>query len=282
MTPDQYCSQKIKKSHSNFAIAFLFLGKNKKKAMNALYAFCREVDDIIDDYDDSEIRKNKLDWWRDEVHRLFENKPQHHVTKALQPHIKKFDLNKEYFIEILDGMEMDLNYNRYENFKQLQLYCYRVASVVGILSAKVFGFKNKQTIKYAHNLGIALQLTNIIRDIGEDARRGRIYIPLDELKKLNIKEHDILNLKQNIKLKELITKLSIQAKSFYVDAIRFLPKEDKRAQLPGLIMGNIYFILLHEIKQNQTEKILTIKILLHPFKKFLIAFSTILGINWIK
>ena len=161
MTPQQNCSQKKKKSHTNFAIAFLFLGKNKKKAMNALYAFCREVDDIIDDYDDSEIRKNKLDWWRDEVHRLFENKPQHHVTKALQPHIKKFDLNKEYFIEILDGMEMDLNYNRYENFKQLQLYCYRVASVVGILSAKVFGFKNKQTINPVDKGHIAFRTDDI-------------------------------------------------------------------------------------------------------------------------
>ena len=191
MSPDQYCSKKLKDSRSNFAIAFIFLSTNKKRALNALYAFCREVDDIADECKEYEIGKAKLDWWRDEIQRMFDNNPQHPVSKALLPHLENFHLNQEYFIEIIDGMEMDLNFNRYESFKQLQLYCYRVASVVGILSAKIFGFKNPQTNKYAHNLGIALQLTNIIRDIGEDARRGRIYVPLDQLDANNISEIDI-------------------------------------------------------------------------------------------
>lgn len=250
--------------------------------MNALYAFCREVDDIADECKEYEIGKNKLDWWRAEIQRLFDNNPQHPVTKALLPHIKNYQLNQEYFIEILDGMEMDLNFNRYESFKQLQLYCYRVASVVGIMSAKIFGYKNVQTNKYAHNLGIALQLTNIMRDIGEDARRDRIYVPLDQLKTLNISENEILALTKNEKFIDLINHLSLQAKGFYLEAIRQLPKEDKWSQLPGLIMANIYYILLHEIKQNTPENIVNIKTLLPPSRKFFIALGTIFGVRWIK
>ncbi len=282
MTPDQYCKEKLNASHSNFAMAFIFLSNKKRKAMNALYAFCREVDDIADECKEYEIGKNKLDWWRAEIQRLFDNNPQHPVTKALLPHIKNYQLNQEYFIEILDGMEMDLNFNRYESFKQLQLYCYRVASVVGIMSAKIFGYKNVQTNKYAHNLGIALQLTNIMRDIGEDARRDRIYVPLDQLKTLNISENEILALTKNEKFIDLINQLSLQAKGFYLEAIRQLPKEDKWAQLPGLIMANIYYILLHEIKQNTPENIVNIKTLLPPSRKFFIALGTIFGVRWIK
>ena len=282
MTPDQYCKEKLNASHSNFAMAFIFLSNKKRKAMNALYAFCREVDDIADECKEYEIGKSKLDWWRAEVQRLFDNKPQHPVTKALLPHIKNYQLNQEYFIEILDGMEMDLNFNRYESFKQLQLYCYRVASVVGIMSAKIFGYKNVQTHKYAHNLGIALQLTNIMRDIGEDARRDRIYVPLDQLKTLNISENEILALTKNEKFIDLINHLSLQAKGFYLEAIRQLPKEDKWAQLPGLIMANIYYILLHEIKQNTPENIVNIKTLLPPSRKFFITLGTIFGVRWIK
>ena len=282
MTPDQYCKEKLNASHSNFAMAFIFLSNKKRKAMNALYAFCREVDDIADECKEYEIGKNKLDWWRTEIQRLFDNNPQHPVTKALLPHIKNYQLNQEYFIEILDGMEMDLNFNRYESFKQLQLYCYRVASVVGIMSAKIFGYKNVQTNKYAHNLGIALQLTNIMRDIGEDARRDRIYVPLDQLKTLNISENEILALTKNEKFIDLINHLSLQAKGFYLEAIRQLPKEDKWAQLPGLIMANIYYILLHEIKQNTPENIVNIKTLLPPSRKFFIALGTIFGVRWIK
>ena len=282
MTPDQYCKEKLNASHSNFAVAFIFLSNKKRKAMNALYAFCREVDDIADECKEYEIGKSKLDWWRVEIQRLFDNNPQHPVTKALLPHIKNYQLNQEYFIEILDGMEMDLNFNRYESFKQLQLYCYRVASVVGIMSAKIFGYKNVQTNKYAHNLGIALQLTNIMRDIGEDARRDRIYVPLDQLKTLNISENEILALTKNEKFIDLINHLSLQAKGFYLEAIRQLPKEDKWSQLPGLIMANIYYILLHEIKQNTPENIVNIKTLLPPSRKFFIALGTIFGVRCIK
>ena len=282
MNPEQYCFQKTQSSKSSFALGFLFLTKQKKTSLTALYAFCREVDDIADECKEYEIGKSKLDWWRLEIDRLFEKNPQHPVSKALLPHLTTYDLSKEYFIEIIDGMEMDLNFNRYENFKQLQLYCYRAASVVGLLSARIFGFTNKDTLKYAHDLGIALQLTNIIRDLGEDARRGRIYVPLDLLNEFKLTEDDILSCKKNRKLALLVKHLGDQANSFYQSAMSRLPKEDKRRQIPGLIMGNIYYALLAEVVSNQPDNILNIKTLLPPVRKIIIAISTFVGKSWVK
>ena len=179
-------------------------------------------------------------------------------------------------------MEMDLNFHRYENFKQLQLYCYRAASVVGLLSARIFGFTNKDTLKYAHDLGIALQLTNIIRDLGEDAHRGRIYVPLDLLDQFSLTEDDILSSKRNGKLTLLVKHLGDQANDFYRSAMRRLPKEDVRKQLPGLIMGNIYYALLRKVVSNEPDNILNISTGLSPIKKILVATTTFFGMSWIK
>jgi len=282
MTPQQYCINKTKESNSSFLPAFYFLSHDKKMALTALYAFCREVDDIADECFEYEVGKAKLDWWKLEIERLFEKNPQHPVTKALAIYIEKYDLNQAYFIEIIDGMEMDLNFNRYESFKQLQLYCYRVASAVGILSAKIFGFNNLKTLKYAHDMGIALQLTNIIRDLGEDARRGRIYIPIDELIKFNLTETDILNYSKGEKIKHLVIFLAERAKNFYYSAMNHLPVEDRKKQLPGIMMGNIYFTLLNEILVNRPEKILNQKTVLPPLRKIWIATTTLLNYCWIK
>ncbi len=184
MTPQQYCQEKTANSGSSFYYSFMFLPKQKREAITALYAFCREVDDIADECTDLQIAQTKLNWWRSEIENLYLGQPQHPVSKALVEPIKTYNLNAEHFIEIIDGMEMDLNFNRYEDFKQLQLYCYRVASVVGLLSAQIFEFNNRKTLKFAHDLGMAFQLTNIIRDVGEDARRNRIYLPLDDWQSL--------------------------------------------------------------------------------------------------
>ena len=281
MKPQDYCKQKTKESHSNFLFAFVFLPKKKRDALTALYAFCREVDDIVDESKEQN-GKGKLSWWRLEIDRLFNGNPQHPVTKALELHIKEYDLNKAYFTEIIDGMEMDLNMNRYQNFKELQLYCYRVASTVGILSAQIFGYKDSKTLNYAHNLGIALQLTNIIRDIGEDAKRGRIYIPLDELKKIGITEREILQNINGEKIRNLILIQSNRAQSFYKLAINSLPQIDKKNQKPGLIMANIYYVLLSKITSNQPENILLNKTGLSTIKKFFIALFTFLNYKWIK
>ncbi|MBT3826932.1 MAG: presqualene diphosphate synthase HpnD [Nitrosomonadales bacterium] len=281
MTPQEYCQQKTKESHSNFLTAFIFLKKEKREALTALYAFCREVDDIADECLDHEVASSKLNWWREEIERLFKGAPQHPVSKALHPFISLFELSKAHFDEIIDGMEMDVKLNRYESFKQLQLYCYRVASCVGILSAHIFGFKNKNTLKFAHNLGIALQLTNIIRDLGEDARRGRIYIPLDELAKLGISEEEIISLKNGEKIKALVKSQVERAKQFYGLAIESLPSEDKKSQKIGLVMGNIYYVLLNKIEKDDPEKILNQKTTLPWFRKLIISILTMLDFSWI-
>jgi phytoene synthase len=186
-------------------------------------------------------------------------------------------LSEEHFIEIIDGMEMDLNFNRYEDFKQLQLYCYRVASVVGILSAQIFGFENRKTLKFAHDLGLAFQLTNIIRDVGEDARRNRIYIPLDELARFNVTEEDILRSRETDAVKQLLEFQIERAESYYDRALNELPAEDRKSQRVGLIMAAIYRTLLREIKADGAEKVLNSRTALGTLRKLSLAFNT-----WLK
>ncbi len=271
MTPKQYCKDKTAKSGSSFTVSFFFLDKNKREAMTALYAFCREVDDVVDECTDYNVAQTKLNWWKNEIERLYDQKPQHPVSFALQPVIKQFDLAKEHFHEIIDGMEMDLRFNRYADFKQLQLYCYRVASVVGLLSAQIFGYQNRNTLKFAHDLGMAFQLTNIVRDVGEDARRGRIYLPLDELKKAKVSEEDILSSNKTPEVKELIEFQIERAESFYDKALRELPSEDAKQQRAGLMMAAIYRTLLREIQADGAENVLTHKTAIPPFRKLILA-----------
>ena len=204
MNPQEYCQAKAAASGSSFYYSFLFLPNARREAITALYAFCREVDDVADECTDINIARTKLAWWRAEVANLYAGNPQHPVTKALSPVVHTYDLNEEHFQEIIDGMEMDLEQNRYSDFKQLQLYCYRVASVVGLLSASIFGFSNRNSLKYAHDLGLAFQLTNIIRDIGEDARRDRIYLPLDELAQFGVTESDIIQGRESENVQRLL------------------------------------------------------------------------------
>ena len=274
MTPLEYCKQKVAQSGSSFTVSFIFLPKTQRLAMIALYAFCREVDDVVDECSDYTVAQTKLNWWKTEVANLFANTPQHPVTKALQPFIAQFNLAQEHFLEIIDGMEMDLKFNRYEDFKQLQLYCYRVASVVGLLSAQIFGFSNRKTLKYAHDLGMAFQLTNIIRDVGEDARRGRIYLPLDELRKAKVTEEDILQNRETPAVKELIEYQIERAETYYDKALRELPKEDAKQQRTGLMMAAIYRALLREIKADSAEKVLNSKTKIPPLRKLVLAAKT--------
>ncbi|MDP3211661.1 MAG: squalene synthase HpnD [Methylotenera sp.] len=274
MTPKQYCQEKAAKSGSSFYYSFMFLPKQKREAITALYAFCREVDDVVDECTELKVAQVKLAWWKDEVRNLYLKKPIHPVTKALEPVIQQFQLDEEHFHEIIDGMEMDLNFNRYEDYKQLQLYCYRVASVVGILSAQIFGFENRKTLKFAHDLGMAFQLTNIIRDVGEDARRNRIYLPLDELAKFNVTEDDILKSRESDAVKRLLDAQIERAEMYYDKALNELPAEDKKSQRVGLIMTAIYRTLLREIKADGAEKVLNARISLGTLRKLWIAFST--------
>ena len=250
MNPEDYCQEKAASSGSSFYYSFLFLPANRRRAITALYAFCREVDDVVDECRDPQLAASKLAWWREEVGRLYAGQPEHPVTQALHKVSAEFSLPKEQLLEIIDGMEMDLQQNRYLDFKALSLYCYRVASVVGLLAAEIFGYQDRQTLKYAHNLGMAFQLTNIIRDVGEDARRGRVYLPTDELRRFNVPVADILNSRHTENFRKLMEFQIERAEQYYALAMRELPTVDRRTQRPGLVMAAIYRTLLDEIKRD--------------------------------
>lgn len=271
MTPEQYCQQKTRESGSSFYHTFRFLPRQKRLAITALYAFCREVDDVVDECSEFDLAQTKLNWWRDEITNLFQKRPIHPVTKALLSHVDTYQLSEGHFNEIIDGMEMDLKFNRYEDFKHLQLYCYRVASVVGFLSAQIFGYEDRNTLKYAHDLGIAFQLTNIIRDVGEDARRNRIYLPLDELARFNVTEDDIINCRETDSVKALMAFQIERAETFYDKAINQLPGVDRKKQRAGLMMAAIYRTLLREINDEGPEKVLNSRTSLGTLHKLSLA-----------
>lgn len=277
MNAHDYCQQKVAESGSSFYYAFLFLPPEKRQAIHALYAFCREVDDVVDECEDPAIAAAKLSWWRQEV-ALLESadeamQPTHPVMQALKSVRRNFSLPLEYFNEIIDGMAMDLEYSRYPDFKSLSLYCYRVAGVVGLLSAEIFGVTDRKTLRYATELGTALQLTNIIRDVGEDARRGRIYLPVDELQQYNVPAADILNARTTPEFLALMQFQAERAHSYYDKALSALPAADRSAQRPGLIMAAVYRTLLTEITTDGF-KVLQQKTSLPPLRKLWIAVKT--------
>ena len=276
MTPDEYCQNKAARSGSSFYYSFLFLPAEKRRAIMALYAFCREVGDIADEVQDTSVARFKLAWWRTEIANVFAGNPQHPIGKALLPAVRQLDLNADRFNEIIDGMEMDLSYHRYPDFKTLELYCYRVAAVVGQLSAIIFGHTDNQTLLYAHDLGMAFQLTNIIRNVGEDARRNRIYLPQDELRRFDVSVADVLNGVQSDNFRELMTFQAERAKTFYTRAFAELPAADRKTQRAGLIMAAIYRTLLDEIERDGF-KVLNQRVALTPLRKLWIAWKT-----WVK
>lgn len=278
MSPQEYCQSKAAGSGSSFYYSFLFLPKPRREAITALYAFCREVDDVADECEDINLARIKLAWWRGEIVNLYAGNPQHPVTKALAGPVHEYDLEQEYFQEIIDGMEMDLEQNRYEEFKHLQLYCYRVASVVGLLSAAIFGYTDHKTLRYAHDLGMAFQLTNIIRDVGEDARRNRIYLPLEELARFGVTEDDILQSRESEQVMHLLEFQIERAETYYDRAFNELPDHDRKAQRTGLIMAAIYRTLLREIRADGAQKVLNARTSLTPLRKFWIAWTTWLRI----
>jgi 15-cis-phytoene synthase len=273
MSPDDYCQQKAAQSGSSFYYSFLFLPAERRRAITALYAFCREVDDTVDECTDVMIARNKLMWWRQEIKAMTEGSPSHPVTQALQPHMAPFALEGKHLQAIIDGMEMDLDQTRYLDFKGLQRYCWHVASVVGILSASIFGATRPQTLEYAEKLGLAFQLTNIIRDVGEDARKGRIYLPVNELQQFNVTAADILNARYNENFERLMRFQYERAQAAYDEAFALLPAEDRRAQRPGLMMAAIYRALLEEIRQD-AFRVLNQKISLTPIRKLWLAWKT--------
>ena len=273
MTPHEYCQQRAAQSGSSFYYSFLFLPPERRRAITALYAFCREVDDVVDECADPAVARLTLGWWRTEVARIYDGGPSHPVALALAEVRARPDVPQARLQEIIDGMEMDLDHNRYPDFAALRLYCHRVASVVGLLSAEIFGYENARTLEYAADLGLAFQLTNIIRDVGEDARRNRIYLPLDELARHGVSANDITSARESEPFRRLIEFQIDRALDFYARAFAALPPADRRTQRAGLIMAAIYRTLLDEIRADGC-RVLTRRTSLTPLRKLWIAWKT--------
>ncbi len=276
MTPSEYCQHKVTASGSSFTGSFRLLEKPKREAMTALYAYCREVDDVVDECSDAGIANIKLAWWRQEINDLYTGKPSHPVTQALAAVLERYPLPQALFIEIIDGMAMDLQQNRYANYAELTSYCYRVASAVGLLAAEIFGYQDKRTLLYAQNLGLALQLTNIIRDVGEDARRGRIYLPQDEMAAYGVTDACILHRRHSDSFRQLIEFQARRAEDTYALALSQLPPVDRKAQRAGLVMAAIYRTLLQEIVKDGC-RVLSHRICLPPARKLWLTSKAWLG-----
>ena len=273
MTPDEYCKQKAAASGSSFYYSFLFLPPPRRRAIIALYAFCREVDDVVDEVSDPEVAAAKLAWWRREATLVFSGQPSHPVALALQPVVRDYDLPEAHFQAVIDGMAMDLSQHRYLDFASLELYCHRVAGVVGLMSAEIFGYKDPSTKGYARDLGVAFQLTNIIRDVGEDARRGRIYLPQDELERFGVPPSALIRGQYSSPFRHLMRFQTERARTWYDRAFAQLPAQDRKAQRAGLVMAAIYRTLLDEIARDG-YKVLDRRTSLTPLRKLWLAWRT--------
>jgi 15-cis-phytoene synthase len=277
MTPQHYVNEKAAKSGSSFYYAFRFLPPRRRDAITAFYAFCREVDDVVDEMRDPGVAASKLQWWRAEVVSAFAGKPSHPVMQALMPLAAEHSIEARHLNAVIDGCQIDLEQTRFLDFAGLQRYCHLVAGIVGEVAANIFGRTQEQTVQYAHRLGLAMQLTNIIRDVGDDARRGRIYLPVDELQRFDVKAADILKRAAPWGYSERFTALmrfqAERAHRLYDEALALLPDADRQAQKPGLMMANIYRTLLREI-EGQGFQVLHQRTSLTPLRKLWIATRT--------
>jgi phytoene synthase len=272
MTPEQYVQEKAVASGSSFYYAFLFLPAPRRAAITAFYAFCREVDDVVDEITDAGVAASKLAWWHSEVGKSFAGQPSHPVMKALMPHTSDYGIEQNHLAAVIQGCQMDLEQTRYLDYPNLERYCHLVAGVVGEVAAGIFGRTQVQTTRYAHVLGQALQLTNIIRDVGEDAIRGRIYLPVNELQQFDVKAHEILKRSYSDRFVALMQFQAKRAHGLYDEALRLLPDADRRSQKPGLMMASIYRALLREIEADNFQ-VLHQRVRLTPLRKLWLAWK---------
>ena len=279
MTPEQYVQDKAARSGSSFYYAFLFLPPPRRAAITAFYAFCREVDDVADEVQDPGVAATKLDWWRREVDASFAGNPSHPVMKALMPHVPLYGVRVDHLHAVIQGCQTDLEQTRFLDYPGLQRYCHLVAGIVGEVASNIMGRTQGQTVKFAHQLGLAMQLTNIIRDVGDDARRGRIYLPISELQQFDVKASEILKREAPWGYSERFTALmtfqAARADALYDEALALLPAEDRYAQRPALMVANIYRTLLREIEADDFQ-VLHQRTSLTPLRKLWIAART----NW--
>jgi len=272
MTPQDYVQQKAAASGSSFYYAFLFLPKPRRAAITAFYAFCREVDDVVDETLDPSVASTKLAWWQLEVAQAFAGQATHPVMKALMPIAADYQIEQRHLQAVIEGCQMDLSQTRYLDYPGLQRYCHLVAGVVGEVAANIFGQTRPETTTYAHKLGQALQLTNILRDVGEDALRGRIYLPVNEMQQFDVKAHEILKRTYSDRFTALMKFQAQRAQGLYDEALALLPDADRRAQKPGLMMASIYRDLLREIERDNFQ-VLHQRISLTPMRKLWLAWK---------
>ncbi len=281
MTPEQYVQQRAAASGSSFYYAFLFLPPPRRAAITAFYAFCREIDDVVDEVSDPGVAATKLAWWRNEIAQAYAGRPSHPVMQALMPRSAEFAITEAHLAAVIEGCQMDLEQNRYLDFANLQRYCHLVAGIVGEVAARIFGQHDTRTTDYAHRLGLALQLTNIVRDIGEDAMRGRIYLPIDELQRFDVKAHELLKRGAvpggdaadfERRFRSLMAFQCERALLTYQEALSLLPDADRRSQKPGLMMASIYRTLLNEVAADPMA-VLTQRVSLTPLRKFWLAWK---------
>jgi len=270
MRPEQYVQEKAAGSGSSFYYAFLFLPAPRRAAITAFYAFCREVDDVVDEAIDMGVAATKLAWWSQEVKRAFQGNPNHPAMRALLPHAANYGIEERHLQDVIAGCRMDLEQTRYLDYPNLERYCHLVAGVVGEVAARIFGQEAVQTTQYAHTLGQALQLTNIIRDVGEDALRGRIYLPVSELQQFDVKAHEVLKRQYSDRFTALMQFQSRRAHALYDQALQLLPDLDRRSQKPGLMMASIYRTLLREIEATDFQ-VLHQRVRLTPLRKLWLA-----------
>jgi phytoene synthase len=271
-TPAQYVQDKAAASGSSFYYAFLFLPPARRAAITAFYAFCREVDDVVDEVSDPGVAQTKLAWWRQEVSQAYAGRPQHPVMQALMPLAADHGIEARHLLAVIEGCQMDLEQTRYLDFVSLQRYCHLVAGIVGEVAARIFGQTEPATTGYAHKLGLAFQLTNIIRDVGEDALRGRIYLPVSELQQFGVKAHEISQRQYSDRFTALMRFQAERAHALYEEAFALLPAADRRAQKPGLMMASIYRTLLREIEREGFQ-VLHQRIALTPLRKLWLAWK---------
>jgi len=270
MTPDEYCAQKAAQSGSSFYYSFRLLPAPRRAAITALYAYCREVDDVVDEVSDPNVARVKLAWWRTEVDAIFTGDPQHPVALALVKAVERYGITRGNLQTVIDGMEMDLDKVRYVDFTELETYCDRVAGVVGLMASAIFGYEDPSTLVYASKLGVAFQLTNIIRDVGEDARRGRVYLPQEDLARFGVPPSDVLRRHASPAFVELMRFETERARAWYDAAFAALPARDRHAQRAGIAMAAIYRTLLDEIARDG-YRVLDRRIALTPLRKLWLA-----------
>lgn len=243
------CAEVTRQSSSNFYYAFMLLPAERRRALYAVYAFCRFVDDIADDGAVAQPAM-LLERWREELRKVFNGAVERPVSRALADNVRRFNIPQRYFEEVIDGVEMDLTRKRYATFAELSLYCRRVASAVGLICIEIFGYRNPATRVYAERLGLAFQLTNILRDVREDAARDRIYLPLEDLARFGVSEQEILQSAYTPGFNQLMEFEAARARQFYQEAAAALAPEDKSAMVAAEGMRLIYRALLERISRS--------------------------------